>query len=232
MSSPDAQNLPEDVARSGMALVIVPLIIGAAVVISLIVMWNARESKLQLTETTRVVEEIRTDLNHAYHELRDNRPDLALATVGEIELKMKRLKVDWVADYLDITAAPRLMKGEALFRIDSVKNARDAEAAFDSALAVMTHASGELWIYGLLGRGRTRYQLGNYAGAESDFTMLLDRNPSFGTAYFWRAHARRRLGDVQGAQADEEKAEALDSWPPLRSFVMSSEEQPTAKLLF
>ena len=230
MSSSDTQNLPEGIARSNMALVIVPLIIGAAIVISAVVMWEAHERKLQIAETTRIEEEIRADLRNAYHQLRDNHPDQALAIVREIETKIQRLKSQWVTDYLDIKAARSLMEAEALFRLDSVNNAPAAETEFNKALTLMTHASGEFWLYGMLGRARTRFQTGDYAGAESDLTLLLDRNASFGTAYFWRSHARRHRNNAEGALADEEKAKTLDSWPPLRNFVLASDEQLMKKL--
>ncbi len=230
MSSSDTQNLPEDVARSHMALVIVPLIIGAAIVISAVIMWEGHERYLQSADTTRGEEEIRADLRHAYHQLRENRPDQALAVVHEIDSKIKQLKSQWVTDYLDIKAARCLMEGEALFRLDSVNNAQAAEAAFDGALTLMPHASGEFWLYGMLGRARTRFQIGDYAGAESDLTLLLDRNPSFGAAYFCFYDSGRNEDNTEGALADEEKAKTLDSWPPLRNFVMSSEEQPASKL--
>lgn len=224
MSSSDTQNLPKDIANSNMALVIVPLIIGAAIVISAVVMWGAHERKLQIAETTRVEEEIRADLRQAFRRLRDNRPDQALAIVREIENKLQQLKSQWVTDYLDIKAARCLMEGEALIRLDPVNNAQEAETEYNDALALMTHASGQFWLYGMMGRARARLQTGDYAGAESDLTLLLDRNPSFGAAYFWRSRARNRQDNPQGALADEQKARSLDFWPPLRTVVMSPED--------
>jgi hypothetical protein len=50
----------------------------------------------------------------------------------------------------------------------------------------------------------------------------MDRNDSFGAAYYWRALTRRELGDAKGAAEDEKRARALDSWPPLRDFMQPS----------
>jgi tetratricopeptide (TPR) repeat protein len=116
-----------------------------------------------------------------------------------------------------------LIESEAEFAMDPDGKAAEAEDQFTRALSLMSRASGEMWQFGVFGRARTRMRLGRFREAEEDLTILMDRNPSFGAAYYWRAKARESLGDADGAARDEEMARRLDSWPPLRDFMLETQ---------
>ena len=112
-----------------------------------------------------------------------------------------------------------LLEGETLCMKDCVRHADTAEEKFDRALELMPYASGDMWQVGMLGRARARVELKKYREALGDLDSVLDRNPSFGSAYYWRSQTRAALDDREGAQKDEARARALDSWPPLRDFM-------------
>lgn len=208
----------EPLAGAGKMAVIVPLIIGGALVASVIMLWEAHRQKQQLSEMTKIEEEVRIDLQNAYREVRYFRPQIALGILLGVEAKMQNLKTIWPTDYSDLRVALLLMKAESLYILDAKANAAGSEALFDEALKMMTRASGEMWLGGVLGRAKTRVELGRYHEAEGDLDLVMERNPSFGAAYYWRALARRGQGDETGAAADEERARSLDSWPPARVF--------------
>ena len=203
-------------AGSGMTAILVPLIIGGALAAAALVMWNSRYTKLRQSESTRIEEEIRADLKSAYQELRDNRPDAALKIIARAKEKITLLHVVWSADYVDLRLALLLVEGEADFQIDPRGRAAQSEGKFDAALSLMTLASGEVWEFGVLGRARSRLEQKKHREANEDLTLLLERNPSFGAAYYYRAKAREGLGDGTGAAEDAKRAENLASWPPLR----------------
>ncbi len=53
------------------------------------------------------------------------------------------------------------------------------------------------------------FKRGDYVGALEAFTQAIERDPFYPNAYFGRALAHRRLGDVAAAVEDERKAEEL-----------------------
>lgn len=54
-----------------------------------------------------------------------------------------------------------------------------------------------------------RKQVQDYAGAIHDATRLIDDNPDDGDFWFWRGQAKRKAGDLVGAEADLKKAAEL-----------------------
>ena len=54
-------------------------------------------------------------------------------------------------------------------------------------------------------RGLLRAQTGDYQGAISDYSKVIAEYPNFTTGYYYRAEARRRTGDLKGAEQDEFK---------------------------
>lgn len=221
--TPEAANPDDEVlTESSKAAVVIPLIIGGAIIVAIIILWNIHNRNLRRTEMTLIEEEVRTDLLSAYHSLRMFQPNEALAKAKAVEEKMHGLKTKHSTDYADLKMVTLLIQGESEMMIDRKKNAADAEKRFDKAISLMTHASGEVWQFGLLGRARARLELGRFQEAEDDLTRLLDRNPSFGVAYYWRSRARESLGNAKGAAEDADKAESLDSNPPLRDFMHGS----------
>lgn len=209
----------EPLASAGKSTVMVPLILGGAIIAAAVLLWYSHTGKSRVAEMARAEELVRADLRNAYRELRAYNPEGAMKFVGDAEGRMKNLRTSWPTDYADLRVAIFLIKGEAGFMIDPDANAADAEHCFSTALKNLVHSSGELWEGGMLGRARVRFQQGKCAEAEEDLNRLLDRNPNFGAGYYWRARVRNCLGDNQGARRDAWRAKCLDSWPPLRDFM-------------
>jgi hypothetical protein len=209
----------EPLADYGKAAIMIPLIIGGAVVVSVIILWHTYAQKLRMIEMSRIEVAARQEVRGAYRALRALDPDAALTRAERAGAMLDSLKTGMDPDYARLRIALLMLEGEALFMKDGAGNADEAEARFESALGLMPYASGERWELGMLGRARTRFALKRHADALSDLDSVLDRNPSFGSAYYWRSLTRMALGDGAGARADERRARALDSWPPLRDFM-------------
>ena len=62
-------------------------------------------------------------------------------------------------------------------------------------------------------RGIAKYNLDDLIGAEADFSIAIDKNPVFTTAYTYRAITRSRLGNYDDALKDFR--EAIDLRPDL-----------------
>lgn len=215
------QPCEDALARYGKSIILVPLIIGGALIVAAILIWHARHHRVRLAEATRVEEEVRRELRAAHIEMRALRPAEALERTETAKAMIALLPVNLAPDYAELKMAQLLIEGESLLMLDCRANAPDSEALFNKALTLMTHASGEVWQFGMLGRARARYEAGRFPEALSDLNAIMDRNASSGAAYYWRSLTRRELGDAKGAGEDERRARALDSWPPLRDFMQA-----------
>ena len=215
---PGKESLPD----VGKAAILVPLIIGGAVIVAIIVLWQTHAQKIRVAQMARTEELARMELRAAYLEMRALRPEAALKHTGNAAGLLKSLKTTWPSDYVDLRIPLLLMEGESLFMKDCALHAVDVEKRFDQAIGLMRYASGETWQFGMLGRARARIEQGRYKSALGDLDVVLERNPSYGSAYYWRSLARKNLGDAAGASEDEKRARNLDSWPPLRDFMQAS----------
>ena len=213
------------IEEPGRNAVLVPLILGGAVIAAVIILWYSHVQKNRLVDTARVEEQVRVDLRSAYRELRRLNPEGALAYAAAGYGKIESLRSSLSTDYADLKTASLMIEAEALFMIDRRKNAALVEERFNKALALMTHASGEIWQFGILGRARARFEQGNSGAAVKDLDLLLERNPNYGAGYYWRSLAKKEAGDGAGALKDEQTARNLDSWPPLRDFMIGSCER-------
>ena len=54
-------------------------------------------------------------------------------------------------------------------------------------------------------RGLLRAQTGDYRGAISDYSKVIEEYPNFTAGYYRRAEARKKIGDRKGAEQDEFK---------------------------
>lgn len=219
----NANELPEDpVLYFGKNAIIAPLIIGGALVAGALMMWQTHNRKVQAVEMTLIEEKARVELRKAYTEMRALKPVDALERADNVERLIKSLNAKLAPDYAPLKIAMLLVQGESLFMKDCAANSEAAEAKFAEALNLMQFASGGMWQFGMLGRARARFESGKYREALQDLDSVMDRNPSYGSAYYWRSLTREKLGDHVGAKQDENKAKALDSWPPLRDFMQAS----------
>lgn len=218
--APDPHEQP--LAEVGKASIIVPLIIGGAIIVAVILLWEAHNSKLRIIEMSRIEEMTRIKLRGAYVKMRALRPEIALQKSKKADELLTSLNAKWHTDYADLKISLNLLEGESLLMQDCAANAPEAEKRFDQAIAFMNFASGEMWQFGMLGRARARIKQGKFQQALADLNSVMDRNPSFGSAYYWRSLTRKNLGDDAGAKADENRTRSLDSWPPLRDFMQAS----------
>lgn len=206
----------------GKASILAPLIIGGAVVAGSVMMWQTHNRNEQMAKMSRIEEEIRTELRSAYGSLRSLEPEETLNKTEKANTLFKSLNAKLAPDYASLKIYLLLVEAEALFMKDCAKHADQAEIKFDQAMHLMSYASGDLWLFGMLGRARTRYEQGKFEEALADLDTVMDRNPSFGAGYYWRSLTKDRLGDHDGAKRDEKKARSLDSWPPLRDYIQPS----------
>lgn len=95
-----------------------------------------------------------------------------------------------------------LARGRAL---GTVGQLAAAIAAFDEALALRPDR-GDVWFY----KGVHASLAGDGAGAEAAYTVSLERSAGFAPAWFNRACERARLGQLDGALDDLERAVGLD----------------------
>ncbi|MCD8350561.1 MAG: hypothetical protein LUC93_08135 [Planctomycetaceae bacterium] len=209
-------------AGYGKSIILVPLIIGGALIVATILLWHAHNKRARIADATQVEEQVREELRAAYVEMRALRPAQALKRSDAAKALMAKLPVNLAPDYADLKVSQLLVEGESLFMLDCAAYAEAAEQRFDQAMTLMNYASGEMWLFGMLGRARARYESQRYDQALQDLNAIMDRNNSFGAAYYWRSLTRTALGDERGGQADERRARALDSWPPLRDFMQAS----------
>ncbi len=217
-----SDRLPESLEDYGKAAIWVPLIIGSAILVGIFMLWTAHREKIQRAEMSQAEIEARKELRAAYLEMRAFRPDLALVKADRADALIHSFKADHPSQYANLRVAILLVKGESLFMQDCSGNGETAEQAFDQAIGIMTYASGDMWQFGMLGRARTKFEQGKYREALTDLDQIMDRNPSYGAAYYWRSLTRAAMDDEKGAQEDENRARALDSWPPLRDFMQAS----------
>ncbi|MCD7897951.1 MAG: tetratricopeptide repeat protein [Planctomycetaceae bacterium] len=222
-AKPEAPN-PHDepLAEFGKGIILVPLIIGGAVVVAVIMLWHAHVQRVRLAEAAQTEILVRNELRSAYMELRRLRPDMALERAGHAANLMASLESKMPSDFAGLKVAQLLVEGESLFMENCRRNAAAAEVKFDEALAYMSYASGDMWQFGMLGRARARFEQEKYEEAVRDLDQIMDRNPSFGAAYYWRSLAHWKLGNDALAHADEVRARNLDSWPPLRDFMQAN----------
>lgn len=223
-SSPTNQKGPPppyrpDLPGGGKMAILVPLIIGGAMIIGVFILWGTHVRKVREGERAKVEEEVRTDMLSAYHALRDLKPEAALEITESVESRMKIFEGGLDGDYADLKVARLMIEAEAEFMLDCKNSAPSVEEKFDRAMGMMIRASGEMWEYGVMGRARARLEQGKFGEAVGDLDILLSRNPSYGAAYYWRSVARKGLGDGDGSREDEAMAKNLDSWPPLRDFM-------------
>ncbi len=217
--NPSVDPNAEPLADYGKAAIMIPLIIGGAVVVSIIILWHTYAQKVRMAEMARMEVSMREELRSAYTAVREGRPDIALERTGQAGEILDSLKKGMTSGYERLNIAVLLLEGESLFMKDGAGGAEAAEARFDRALALLPYASGDTWESGMLGRARMRFELGRYGDALADLDNLLDRNPNFGSAHYWRSLTRKALGDDAGAASDERRARALGSWPPVRYFM-------------
>ena len=57
----------------------------------------------------------------------------------------------------------------------------------------------------IFNRGLLRDQTGDYKGAIKDYSTVINEYPNFVIGYQYRAQARKKVGDIKGADADEFK---------------------------
>ncbi|MCC8166525.1 MAG: hypothetical protein LIQ31_10340 [Planctomycetes bacterium] len=221
-AKPEAPN-PHDepLAEFGKGIILVPLIIGGAVVVAVIMLWHAHIQRVRLAEAAQIEILVRNELRSAYMEMRSLRPTQALERAGHAATLMSSLESKMPSDFANLKVAQLLVEGESLFMENCHRNAA-AETKFDEALAFMSYASGDMWQFGMLGRARARFEQEKYAEAVHDLDQIMDRNPSFGAAYYWRSLAHWKLGNDASAHADEVRARNLDSWPPLRDYMQAT----------
>ncbi len=221
-SDPGIQPYIHKFPGGGTAAIIVPLIIGGALLICVYILWNSHMWNVRQTEMSRVEEEVRHDLIAVYRALIDNRPEKALEILNAVGKRESILKSAGEFAYSDIRSARLMLEGQAEFMLLCEEGAPQVERKFTEALGYLMRASGEMWEFGMMGRARARIGQRKYREAEEDLNILLAGNSNYGAGYYWRAMARYQLNNHEGARQDEERAIQLDSWPPRRNLLQDA----------
>lgn len=204
----------------GRAAILVALILGGALAAGGLILWDAHRTKVMSGRVVQVEEQSRRDIHDAYRELHAERPGAALQLAASAEAKLRDVKAMLPADYVELRREILMLQGECAFELSPRERAAEAEDKFDKALALMTSPSGAVWEKGMFGRARARLEQGKSALAEEDLSKLLEENPNFGAAYYWRSQARAHQGNTQGAAEDAVIARRLGSSPPSRDFAV------------
>lgn len=215
---PYADQLP-----GGGTSVVVWLIVGCAVLVGVIVVWDTRSRSQIRYHAAQVEREVRNDFRVSFRLLRDKNPGAVIARDAEIGEKL-----DWLMrvdgdGYRRLRVARLYIRGKAYIMLDDPELWRQAEADFSEGLSLMRRARGQAWELGLCGRGEARFKLGRHREALADFSSIIEVNPSFGAAYYWRSRINEELGDTTAADRDAARARALDSWPPIVNFARAEE---------
>ncbi|MDR0361075.1 MAG: hypothetical protein LBJ46_00065 [Planctomycetota bacterium] len=207
----------ESLAGGGGAIM-AALIIGGAILVAGFILWEMRLRAGRQAEMAQLEEKAFGDLRLAYQALMDGDPGAALAKAADATDKSKRItELSSRADHRVFIVA-RLLSAEAFWVLGGEENLEAALASVDHGMALMTQSGGGLWESLYYARARIRYDLGLYGSAVIDLTAVLDYNPGFASAYYWRALAMAALGNAESARADEKKARNLGAWPPEKDF--------------
>ncbi len=237
MTTSETDSLPKPyddrLPGGGTGAIMVPLIIGAAIIIGAYILWDINARRARASELAKVEEEIRLDLIQAYRFLVQANPAEALQITQSVDERAKQFgkAVRHDSDYAELHAARLLLEANAEFMILCEAGAAMAEEKFTRAIGLMIHASGEMWEFGMMSRARARLEQDKYHEALADLDVLLAGNPNYGAAYYWRALLKYETGDQAGGQADEQRARDLGSWPPRRNFMQNTCGDPLNPVL-
>lgn len=201
----------EDQGRGGINAILIPLLLGGALVVALFTAWQKHAAMEQVTDIAHIEEESTVEIRAALAALRAG----DTARVLELTQKLNDKTKKYVQNLPTICVRTAILEGEALLRQDSVKS----ESAFERAVSLLNRSGGITWEYALLGRGRARLANNKATEAVEDFDLILRHNAMFGAAYYWRARAHAALGNTTTAARDEADARRLDAWPPKVSFL-------------
>ena len=199
---------------AGAMSILVWLIVGGAVLVAVAIIWDARSRSRIQAETAKFEEAVRREVTQSFRLLRNNHPREAIEMDAAIGEKIAWLTRVYPDGYRGLRAMRLFIRSEALTLLGGEDECREAEKGFTTGLALLERSGGETWEMGLYGRGKARYNLGEYGLAGADFDLLVQGNPNFGAAYGWRSLARTALGDADGAAEDETRARVLGVWPP------------------
>ncbi len=220
--NPYGEQLPD-----GGSSIWVWLIVGGTIIFIFVMFWEKRSRAFLMAEAAGVEESVREEIRVSFAELRDGQYKSVINRDTVIQKKL-----DWLVQlkprgYVIMRVSRMFIRAEAIVMIGGLDQIKVAEGLFTQGLELMGYSGGTLWEFGLVGRAKARYLLGRHAEAENDLNILLSYNPSYGAAYYWRALAREKLGNEDGAWEDERHAMALGSWPPPSGFNRAFREQPS-----
>ncbi len=204
------------------ASLIVWLILGGMVALIVIAFWEERRRNEILAHTSVVEEEVRQTLRESYRFLKENRLEGVFAND-----KILREKFEWLLGvrpngYVVLRVSSMLIRSDAEVSMGDQESLTAAEANITAALDLLDRSGGAIWEFGLYSRAKARYRLGQYQKALDDLNVILEYNPSYGAAYYWRSFSYFALGDKQAAARDARKARALGAWPPSWDFTRES----------
>ncbi|MDR1613152.1 MAG: tetratricopeptide repeat protein [Planctomycetota bacterium] len=202
----------------GGGVIIVALIIGGAILAALFLFWESRRGAARQREIAAFEEEAYRGHRDAYKRLVAGDPGGALAKIEETRRKTDRISALTSRKDHRLRIVNNLLAAEANFILGGTERLTAALDEVGQGMALMVQSGGGLWEWLYFVRGRIHYELGDYGQAISDFNILLDYNPGYAAAFYWRSLAHAAKGDDGNAEADARKADRLGAWPPEKDF--------------
>ncbi|MDR3210410.1 MAG: hypothetical protein LBU79_00645, partial [Planctomycetota bacterium] len=192
--------------KSGWGSILVWLLLGSVIVSVTVIIQDGQRRAAIKVEATRLEDAAREGIRRAMGYLREGKRDLVVANDTELASHL-----DWLTGlrpdgYPDLCATRLFLLAQAHLLGGTQEDARLATNLFEEGLSHLNRFEGDIWSMGLLGRGRAAYVMGDYAAANADFDVLIQRYPGFGAAYYWRSLSRQGQGDVEGAWDDKIRA--------------------------
>lgn len=195
------------------APILVPLIIGGALIAAGLIVWNQRLRQEKADQVSRLEEEARKGISLAKQAVIDGNWDETIRRVNNAFQCIDAASEDDYFSYDSVMAEGYLYRGRANFGLG---NFPEAEDDFSSVLLRYSGISNQTMETALMWRGRTRMEMGLLEDAVEDFSLVIKMNGNYGAAYAWRAKARAGSA-MDGADDDEKRAKELASWPPSSS---------------
>lgn len=188
---------------------IIPLILGSSILIGIIIILYTNEIKNSELEKARLEEQVRMDISRIKeHIIKKDYAD-AIRLSEKSLLIINDISKDDRLGFYELKAVLYFCQGEAKLGSGLPELLPAAEDDFSSALKFTEQITGLQIEAMLLGRGKSRLFLNKPDLALEDFNLLLGKNQNHGKAYYWRAMAKVKTGDREGAEADQKHAREL-----------------------
>ncbi len=203
-----AANEPEPNALPPGATILIPLIIGSAVLAVVLVASSRFLTEQEKDKQQQVLAEVMAVFRSCVEHLDAGKFAEAEATAGKAIRLAREIEETSGQPNFELLGNAYFFRGRAR----AMQRPRDKLLAAEKDFTVCLEKNGEE-VFAYFLRAQVRYKLGRVKEAEGDFTAALRLRPNYAAAYNDRAVARADLGDQEGATADRARASQLGFLP-------------------